>query len=154
WMLGHRADSQTVCRFRSRKPVFSLLSDSKWVRLLRAQAGRRGLPAAAAPAPICTRDSLTLLPYGMEIEVFQLRFDPAHGLGVAVRADHYAHQVVGTRRHGRWISLLLERLHQDLGLALLHSDHLPVGAGSRGRSRLRRRGFGGSGRSGLRVARG
>src|SRR5271157_1152335 len=48
WMLGQRADSHTVCRLSCRNPLFSRLSDSKWVRPLRAHSGSRG----RAP-PIC-----------------------------------------------------------------------------------------------------
>jgi hypothetical protein len=46
WILGHRADSQTVCKFFARRLVFSVLSDSKCVALRRAHSGRRGRGAS------------------------------------------------------------------------------------------------------------
>src|ERR1017187_3648148 len=42
WMFGQRADSQTVCRLRARRSVFSLFNDWKCVAGLRAHAGSRG----------------------------------------------------------------------------------------------------------------
>src|SRR5208282_1291095 len=91
WMLGQRADSHTVWRFRSRSPRLTRLSDSKSVRLLRAHAGSRGRGAA----PSCTRESPTLLQDRVEAGVFQFRFGAAQRLLIAVRPDQHADQVVG-----------------------------------------------------------
>ena len=42
WMLGQRADSQTVWSLSARRPDLSLLRDSKWVWGRRAHSGSRG----------------------------------------------------------------------------------------------------------------
>src|ERR1039458_3043071 len=55
WMLGQRADSQTVLRFNARNLLLRRLRDSKCVRLLRAHSGSRG-----RAAPICIRGPVTL----------------------------------------------------------------------------------------------
>src|SRR4051812_47555347 len=108
WMLGQRADSQTVWRFRRRSPALSWFSDSKWVRLLRAHSGRRGRGARGG-LPIWTRESLTLFPEGIrEARIGEVGLGLAEGRGVVVRADHDAHQVLGAGAEEGREAFLLE----------------------------------------------
>src|ERR1035438_5548834 len=115
-MFGQRASSHTVCSFRWRSPRFSRFSDSKWVLLLFAHSGRRGRAGAGgAPPPICTSESITLVPHGPESGVFQFRLGPAVGGCVFVWPHQHARQVARPlgQRNGK--ALVLERLPNRLG---------------------------------------
>src|ERR1051325_8390151 len=112
WILGQRADSQTVWRLRFRRPVLSSFSDVQCVRLLRAHSGSRGREATPGAAlPICTRASLTLLPERVrEPGVLEVRLGLAHGLRVGIRSDEDAHQAVRAGRHPGREAFVFERL--------------------------------------------
>src|ERR1035441_10487000 len=129
WMLGQRADSHTVWRFRSRRPRLTRLSDSKSVRLLRAHAGSRGRGAA----PSCTREWSTLLHQDrMDAGVFQFRFGAAQRLLIVVRPDQHADQVVGAGLQRRREALVLHGLTHGVGGSLAGGcENLPIRPGRR-----------------------
>src|SRR5579872_263698 len=98
WMLGQRADSQTVWRFKRRRSVFRRCKDSKCVGVLRAHSGKRGRVAVLRELPaICTRGTPNALfsHERFETRVFELGFGFAQARGVAVGSDHHAKQVRG-----------------------------------------------------------
>ena len=128
WMLGQRADSQTVWRFRRRRPLFSRLSDSKWVRPLRAHSGRRAR-AASPRRPICTSESLTLFLARDGIR----RFPVASWRGPSFAVSLYGPTSTRIRLSGPGSGApgtpCLSASHQDFGIGLVRRHHLPVGAG-------------------------
>src|SRR5215475_12731443 len=90
-MLGQRASSQTVWRLSWRRPVLSWLRDWKWVRLLRAQSGRRGRGFPES----WTRGSVTLEPDRVHAGVLQIGLGAAQRGRICVGSDQHARQVVG-----------------------------------------------------------
>ena len=101
-MLGHRADSQTVCRFSLRKSRFSRCTDSKCVSPLRNQAGRRGREAGDNSSKDTKDTSIFFYESGFEADGLEVDFGFRYRCLVSQRANQYTEKRIrGTRGNQR-----------------------------------------------------
>ena len=140
WILGQRADSQTVCRLQRRRPLFRRLSDSKCVRLLRAHSGRRARGAAGRGRRSGPANRSRYFQWDGSRR-FPARFGAAHGCVSCTAPPARAPGCSDRAEVEAGKPLSFRVLDHDFGIALAERHDLPVrarrrsAAGPRGRRR-------------------
>ena len=128
-MLGQRADSHTVCRFRRRSSVLRPWTDWKWVVFLRSHSGSRGRAGEDDESWTRASGDNSIFSHDRIFESGSFEGGARLGLrcGILERADQNPeHAFFRSRRHDGVETLLAKGFGDDLGIRAGGRHHLPI----------------------------